>query len=95
VRGDARPAVVTADKGYDSRARVRLILGRGAEAVIPSRKNSAAPRVIDVGRYKDRNLVERFRERAEPYRRAATRYEKTPENPLAFAHIVSSLIHIE
>ncbi len=90
VRGDARPAVVTADKGYDSRARVRLILGRGAEAVIPSRKNSTAPRVIDAGRYKDRNLVERFRARAEPYRRADTRYEETARNILSFVHIISN-----
>lgn len=92
VRGDARPAVVIADKGYDSRALVRLILGRGTEAVIPSRKNSTAPRVIDADRYKDWNLVERFWARAKPYRRVATRYEKTARNLLAFVHIIDIMM---
>lgn len=77
VLGGARPAVVVADEGYDGRAVVRSIPARGAEAVIPSRKNGTAPRVIDADRYQDRNRVERFGSKAEPYRRVATRYEKT------------------
>ncbi len=92
VLGDARPAVVIADKGYDSRALVRSILARGAEAVIPSRKNSTTPRVIDADRYKDRNLVERFWAKAKQYRRVATRYDKTARNFLSFVHLASTML---
>jgi transposase len=87
VLGDARPAVVVADKGYGSRPLVRLIRARGAEVVIPSRKNRAAPRVIDADRYKDRNLVERFGAKAKQYRRVATRYEKTARNLHSLVHL--------
>ena len=87
--------MVVADKGYDSRALVRSIRVRGAEAVIPSRKNSTAPRVIDADRYKDRNLVERFWAKAKQYRRVATRYEKTARNFLAFVHLASIMILLQ
>lgn len=95
VLGDLRPQVVIGDKGYDSRKLVKSILGRGAEAVIPSRENSTAPRVIDADRYKDRNLVERFWSKAKQYRRVATRYEKTARNFLSFVHVVSLMILLE
>ena len=49
---------------------------------IPSLKNRPQPREIDRQRYKDRNLVERFWFKVKPYRRAATRYEKTARNLL-------------
>lgn len=52
--------VVIADKGYDSQALVEKIEARGAEAVIPSRKNAEQPRVSDREPYRDRNLAERF-----------------------------------
>jgi transposase len=84
--------VVIADKGYDSRAVVQAIESRGAEAVIPSRKNRAEPREYDRERYKDRNLAERFWSRAKQYRRVATRYEKTARNFLAFVHVASIMI---
>ena len=84
--------VVIADKGYDSRALVGAIESRGAEAVIPSRKNRAQPRAIDGERYKDRNLGERFWSKVKQYRRVATRYEKTARNFLAFVHVASIMI---
>jgi len=88
----APAAVVIADKGYDQRALVDGIEARGGEAVIPTRKNSTHPRVIDTDRYKDRNLVERFWSKAKQYRRVATRYEKTARNFLAFVHVASIMI---
>jgi transposase len=48
--------------------------------------------VIDRDRYEDRNLAERFRAKAKPYRRAATRYDKTARNFLAFVHAASIMI---
>lgn len=85
-------AVVIADKGYDKQALVDDIEAKGGEAVIPTRKNSTHPRVIDADRYKDRNLVERFWSKAKQYRRVATRYEKTARNFLAFVHVASIMI---
>ena len=88
----AAPGVVIADKGYDKRALVDRIEGLGAEAVIPTQKNRKVQREIDRDRYKDRNLVERFWAKAKPYRRVATRYEKTGRNFLAFLHVASVMI---
>jgi transposase len=81
--------VVIADKGYDSQAVVALIEARGAEAVIPSRKNHKEPRAYDRERYKDRNLAERYWRQVKEYRRVATRYEKTAGNFLGFVLVAS------
>jgi transposase len=86
---DVPAAVVIGDKGYDSRAVVAAVAARGAEAVIPSRKNSKEPRAYDTDRYKDRNLVERFWFKLKHYRRVATRYEKTARNFLGFILVAS------
>ena len=85
-------AVVIGDKGYDKQALVDDIEAKGGEAVIPTRKNSTHPRVIDTDRYKDRNLVERFWSKVKQYRRVATRYEKTARNFLAFVQVASIMI---
>jgi transposase len=84
--------VVIADKGYDSKAVVAGIEARGAEAVIPSRKNAKQPRTYDRERYRDRNLAERFWRRVKEYRRVATRYEKTARNFLGFVLVASIMV---
>jgi transposase len=84
--------VVIADKGYDSDAVVEAIEARGAEAVIPPKRNRKEQRPYDRERYKDRNLAERFWARAKQYRRVATRYEKTARNFLAFVYVASIMI---
>lgn len=86
------PAVVIADKGYDKQALVDAIEAAGAEAVIPTRKNSTAPRRVDPAKYRDRNLVERFWAKAKPYRRVATRYEKTARNFLGMVLVASIMV---
>ena len=86
------PAVVIADKGYDSQAFVDSIEARGAEAVIPSLASRKERRAYDRERYKDRNLAERFWHKLKQYRRVATRYEKTDQNFLAFVHVASIMI---
>ena len=80
---------VLADKGYDSQAFIDEIAILEAQAVIPSRKGRKAPRAYDVELYKERNLVERFFNRIKPYRRVATRYEKSVRNYVSFLHVAS------
>jgi transposase len=90
--GEVPPEVVIADKGYDSQAVTQLIEARGGEAVIPSLSNRSRQRAYDRDRYKDRNLAERFWNKAKQYRRVATRYEKTARNFLAFVHVAAIVL---
>lgn len=52
----------------------------GAEAVIPPNKNRVDPREFDAVLYRERNAVERCVSLFKPFRRVATRYEKTARN---------------
>jgi transposase len=83
VLGAHHPDAVLGDKGYDSDAFVALVEGRGAAAVIPSRKNRVQPREYDTDLYKERNKAERGINLFKQFRRAATRYEKTATNFLS------------
>jgi transposase len=80
VLGDHRPDAVLGDKGYDSDAFVATVESRGAEAVIPPKKNRVQPRVYDKDLYKERNKAERGINLFKQFRRIATRYEKTAKN---------------
>ena len=74
-----------ADKGYDADWLVDLVeAAHHAEAAIPPRKGRKQPRDYDQHTYKQRNLVERLIGWIKHFRRAATRYEKTARNFLAF-----------
>jgi transposase len=86
------PAAVIANKGYDSDPLVRRIQTRGAEAVIPPKRNRTEPRDYDEHWYKARNLVERFINRIKQFRRVATRYDKTVRNFLAFIQVASIMV---
>ncbi len=83
---------VIADKGYDSNELVAAIEAGGAEAAIPPRSDRKEEREYDKHLYKDRNLIERFINRAKQCRRIATRYEKTARNYLAFWQLASIMI---
>jgi transposase len=83
---------VIADKAFDSDALVESIEARGAEAVIPPKKNRRCPREYDKQLYKERNLAERFINRIKQYRRVATRYEKTARNFLGFVHVAAIMV---
>ena len=89
------PEAVIADKGYDSDAFVEAIETRGAEAVIPPKKNRLEPRGYDRHTYKERNLVERFWSKAKQFRRVATRYEKKAANFLAFVQLAAVMIMLK
>ena len=84
-----QPAAVVGDKAYDCDALIAIIEARGAEVVIPSRRNRKEKREIDTNLYKDRNKIERFINRLKHYRRVATRYDKTARNYLAFVYVAS------
>ena len=87
-----RPGAVVGDKGFDSEAFIAFVEAKGAEAVIPSRRNRKEQREIDENLYKDRNKIERFFNRLKHYRRIATRYEKTARNYLSFVYLASAMI---
>lgn len=78
--GDHESQAVLADKAYDTDKVVAAIDSRGAEAVIPSKKNRVQPRDHDRVLYKERNKAERCVNKLKQYRRVATRYEKTARN---------------
>ena len=80
------------DKGYDSDDVVKAAQRRGAEAIIPPKKNRKVAREYDKHTYKERMKVECFFSFLKQYRRVATRYEKTKRNFLAFAHVASVMI---
>jgi transposase len=83
------PKVVIADRGYDSDAIRDDARARGAETVIPGRKNRTTKIIIDECIYALRNRIERCINRLKNARRLATRYDKTAESYLGFIHLVS------
>ena len=83
---------VIADKGYDGDDFVATIEARGAEAVIPPKKNRIFQREYDKHTYKERNLAERFINRIKQFRRVATRYEKTARNFLGFVRVAAIMV---
>jgi len=88
----SEPEAVIADKGFDSDAFVKSIEGRGAEAVIPPRRNRTCQCAYNQHLYKERNLAERFINRIKQYRRVAARYEKTARNFLGFVHLAEIMV---
>ena len=83
---------VLTDKAYDTDAVLASVAAIGAQAVIPSKKNRLIQRVIDRNLYRDRNKVERFFSRLKPFRRLATRYDKTASSFLGMVHFVAALL---
>lgn len=90
--GDFEPDAVLGDKGYDSDEFAAKIESRGAEVVIPPRKNRTQPREYDRVLYKERNKVERCVGLFKQFRRVATRYEKTARNFLGMATLAAIAI---
>lgn len=72
-----RHAMLLTDKGYDANALRDAVAERGAWANIQPKANRKDPICFSKHLYKARNLVERFFNRIEHYRRIATRYDKT------------------
>lgn len=81
-----------ADKAYDSDTLIDAIKARGAEPVIPPRKNRTEDRPYDKNAYKTRNVVERFINLMKQSRRVATRYEKTARNFLGVVQLAAIFV---
>jgi transposase len=82
---------VIADAAYDSdaiRQRVRRLRARACIRPNPTRKWKKR---YHRGRYKNRNVIERFFGRIKRCRRVATRYEKKPENFTGFVWLAALL----
>ena len=75
-----------ADKGYDANWLRDQLTEAGIKTVIPARRNRKQSLTYDRHDYRQRNLVERLIGWVKHFRRAATRYEKTARNFLAFWH---------
>ena len=86
---------VIAAKGYSSDPLRELLTARHIEVVIPSRRYRKQPRDYDRIRDKERNIVERFINRIEWYRRIFTRYEKLARRFMAFLHFAAARIRLE
>ena len=64
----------------------------GAKAAIPSSRSRARRIDHDPVIYKERNLVERFFNKAKHFRRIATRYEQTARAYLSMIQLVAAAI---
>lgn len=83
---------VLADRAYDADHFRSAIERTGAEAVIPSSRSRAQRINHDPDIYKERNLVERFFNKAKHFRRIATRYEQTARAYLSMVQLVAAVI---
>ena len=84
-----QPAVLVADRGYDSDKIREDIESRNALPMIPMRKNRKVRKVVDMTIYTLRNMVERCFNKLKNSRRLATRYDKTADSFLGFIDITS------
>lgn len=82
-----QPAVLVADRGYDSDKIREDIESRNALPMIPMRKNRKVCKVVDMTIYTLRNMDERCFNTLKNSRRLATRYDKTADNLLGFIDI--------
>jgi transposase len=85
-----KPAVMVANRGYDSNAVRNFFVGCDIEPVIPARKNNKKASHQDgrkLRRYRKRWKIERLNAWFQNDRRLVTRYEYKPENFLGFVHL--------
>ena len=81
-----------ADKGYDSQALREWLDERGAQAVIPPRRNRKIQYEYDKAIYKQRNVIERMFCRLKDWRRLATRFDRNIKNFMAAIALAAAVI---
>lgn len=79
--------MLLADKGYDANALRNTVTERKAWANIPPKANCKDPICFSPCLYKARNLVERFFNKTNQFRRIATRYDKPADAALKLVSI--------
>ena len=93
---DHEPEVVTSPTRVTTRRRWSNRSNRAARwAVIPTQKDRKVQRQIDEYLYRERNLCERFWNKAKQYRRVATLYEKKAVNFLAFVKVAAMMVMLQ
>ena len=83
---------VVGDKAFDADWLVKELDRRGAEAVIPSRKNRKEPRDHDREMYRWRHQIENLFAKIKKFRAMATRYARTDVSFMAGLHPVAGVI---
>ena len=89
---DSDPAIMLADKGYDSQALREWLVDRGTEPVIPPRRNRRVQYDYDRQIYKQRNVVERMFCRFKDWRRIATRFDRNIKNFMSAISLAAAVI---
>lgn len=84
-------AAFLGDKAFDNDKLRADLHERGAEAVIPPKRNRKQPIAYDREMYKWRHLVENFFATIKDFRRIATRYDKTDSSFKAMVYVVSGV----
>ena len=80
------------DTACDSDALLDRLAERGAEAVIPPKKNRTLPRTFDRDTDRDRHRIENAFCKIKQFRAIATRYDKTASSFAAGIHRVAGII---
>ncbi len=83
---------VIADRGYAGEPVISMVLGCGAEVVIPPHPRAKEPRAYDRWWYRERHLVECFINKIKHSRRVFSRFDKLARRYLGFVQFTSVLI---
>ena len=86
---DSDPAIMLADKGYDSDPIRQDLRDRGAAPEIPTKRNRHVQHSVSRPLYALRSRIECFINRLKNCRRVATRYDQTASSFLSFAALSS------
>ena len=86
---------MVADRGYDSDPLRETIKAKGAEPVIPGRKDRKVPVEYDKHCYGSRHVIENFFCRIKDHRRVATRHEKTAAKFAAMVMLSCILVWLQ
>jgi transposase len=92
---DIDAEALLADKGYDANHLVEKIEQKGAQAVIPPKRDRKIQRPYDIELYKERNRIERFFNKLKQFRRVATRYDKLLANFMGFVKLAAIAIWLK
>ncbi len=93
--GALPPAMVIADRGYDSMGLATFVAERGGVAQIPTQSRVRIQRSVPKELYRQRNLVERFFCKLKQFRHIATRFEKHATNFLAAIALAATRIWVK
>ena len=80
------------DRAFDAEWLLGDLEARGAEAVIPSKRNRKVPRDNDREMYKWRQQIKNFFAKTNEFRAVTTRYDKTDESFPTAIHLVAGVV---